>query len=77
MSLASHLVGQNTYGNFKQVWLGLYSKPEREISKLASKRNIKVNFKKKYHLNIWCPFRKTEDETFGLLYFAQDAQVAH
>ena len=30
--------------------------------------HIKVNFKKKYHFNIWCPFCKREDETFDHLF---------
>ena len=30
--------------------------------------DIKVNFKKKYHLNIWCPFCKREDETFDHIF---------
>ena len=30
--------------------------------------DTKVNFKKKYHLNSWCPFCKREDETFDHLF---------
>ena len=30
--------------------------------------DTKFNFKKKYHLNIWCPFCEREDETFDHLF---------
>ena len=30
--------------------------------------DIKVNFKKKYHLNVWCPFCNREDETFDHIF---------
>ena len=56
--IMSHLVGQSTQRNFNQIWLGLYSKPEQECLIL------KLTSKKKYHLSIWCPFCKSEDETF-------------
>ena len=78
MSSASHLVGQNTNRNFRQIWLGSYSKPEQEYlkSKLTSKRNIILIFgvpfaKRKMKPLAYYILRKMHKLRIGCAIFAQ------
>ena len=59
------------YGSFSRAEYTKKLQPNlaRVIFKARTRMfDIKVNFKKKYHLNIWCPFYKREDKTFDHIF---------